>query len=53
MYFSLKNLFSYPLFFVVCFVQAQQTDSIPRKTITIPRIAERPKIDGFLNEVAW
>lgn len=53
MCFSLKNLFSYPLFFVVCFLQAQQTDSIPRKTITISRIAERPKIDGFLNEVAW
>lgn len=35
------------------FAQAQQTDSIQRKTITIPRITERPKIDGNLNDVAW
>lgn len=32
---------------------SQETDSIFRKHITIPRITEAPKIDGVLDDVAW
>lgn len=32
---------------------SQETDSIFRKTIDIPRITEAPKIDGVLDDVAW
>lgn len=50
---SLKTVFFYSLLFCVFSINAQETDSIPRKKITIPRIAEAPKIDGILNDAAW
>lgn len=34
-------------------VDAQPKDSISRKTISIRRVQEAPKIDGVLNDVAW
>ncbi|NJW53119.1 DUF5916 domain-containing protein [Salinimicrobium oceani] len=34
-------------------VSAQTNDTIPRKKITINRIAEAPKIDGVLDEAIW
>ena len=47
------------LLVVVClifssqFLFSQKTDSIPRKKITISRITQAPKIDGFLDDPAW
>src|SRR5690606_38761099 len=38
-------------FSVISFGQAQ--DSIPRKTIKIPRVVNAPAIDGILDEPAW
>lgn len=35
------------------FLFSQETDSIPRKKITISRITEAPKIDGVLDDKAW
>lgn len=32
---------------------AQETDSIFRKKVTIPKITEAPKIDGVLDDIAW
>ena len=32
---------------------AQTNDTIQRKTITIPKISEAPRIDGVLDDVAW
>jgi hypothetical protein len=32
---------------------SQETDSIFRKNITVPRITEAPKIDGILDDIAW
>lgn len=32
---------------------AQESDTIPRKKITIPKIIEAPKIDGILDDAAW
>jgi len=32
---------------------SQETDSIFRKTISIPRITEAPTIDGILDDLAW
>ena len=34
-------------------LSAQDTDTIPRKSITITRIQWAPKIDGVLNDPAW
>ena len=34
-------------------LQAQETDSISRKQISIPRIQTSPKIDGKLDDAAW
>src|SRR5690606_3594753 len=53
MNFFLKASF---LFFMVIAgfpAHSQTSDSIPRKKITIHRIAEAPKIDGILNDAAW
>lgn len=33
--------------------QAQMTDTIPRKSITIHKISNSPKIDGKLDDAAW
>ncbi|HET8810649.1 MAG TPA: DUF5916 domain-containing protein, partial [Flavobacteriaceae bacterium] len=53
MKFTLKALFAFFFFFIFCSANAQETDSISRKKITISRITEAPKIDGFLNDPAW
>lgn len=34
-------------------ITAQENDTIPRKTITIPKVIEAPKIDGVLDDIAW
>lgn len=50
----MKNYITF-LLFLCCIVavQAQEKDSIPRKSITIPRIHTAPKIDGVLDDQAW
>ena len=50
----MKSLFgSLLLLFSCTFLKAQETDSIPRKSITAVRVSQSPKIDGFLHEEAW
>ncbi len=50
----MKNFFIF-LLFLCCTVSAnaQEKDSISRKSITIPRIQTAPKIDGVLDDQAW
>ncbi|WKV10569.1 DUF5916 domain-containing protein [Marivirga harenae] len=44
----------FTLFFLFGFFSlSQEADSIFRKNINIPRIAEAPKIDGILDDLAW
>ncbi|UJH92324.1 hypothetical protein LZ575_07280 [Antarcticibacterium sp. 1MA-6-2] len=49
----MKHFFA--CFFLIApfLISAQEMDTIPRKKITIPRIEEPPKIDGYLNDAAW
>ena len=42
------------VFLISSFIlNAQETDTIPRKKITINRILDSPKIDGILDDSAW
>lgn len=53
MKFITTTLLIAPLLMWATAAEAQTTDSIPRKEITITRISEAPKIDGLLNDTAW
>ena len=50
----MKTLFAaVVLLFCSSGIFAQETDSIPRKHISINRISNVPKIDGILDDAAW
>ncbi len=48
---SIKIIIITLLFFQLS--NAQENDTIPRKSINIQRIENAPKIDGILNDIAW
>ncbi|QLE01533.1 carbohydrate binding family 9 domain-containing protein [Galbibacter sp. BG1] len=49
----MRYLILFIIFFIVKTINAQDTDSIPRKKINAIRIFETPKIDGVLDEKIW